>query len=255
MRALPVRAGNATWQVPLAIVATAIGALLVGYVAVQLFFLPDMLAQGRMNRVPNLGRMEVEKARDKAASEGYVVTVGGERRSADVEAGRVIYQLPPPGFYRPRGDTVRLLVSRGTEPAVLPDLAGLEPGLGEEILSRLGLVITPPRNQPSELHPWGTIVETVPPAGTEIEPGIEVTMVISRGGTLVEMPDVRGLPLRAARDTLVAYGITVGQVAPLSSEEQGVEGAIVISGQRPPPGQHVHTGSAVRLELGRVTAP
>ncbi len=255
MSALQVRARNATWQVPLAVVVTAIGALLIGYIAVQLFFLPDTLAQGRINRVPNLGGMEVEKARDKAEGEGYVVTVGGERRSADVEAGRVIYQLPPPGFYRPRGDTVRLLVSRGTEAAVLPDLAGLEPGLGDEILSRLGVVITPSRSEPSELHPWGTIVETVPPAGTDIEPGTEVTMVISRGGTLVEMPDVRGLSLRAARDTLIVYGITVGQVVPLSSEEQGLEGAIVISGQRPPPGQHVHTGSAARLELGRVAAP
>ena len=253
MNAFSVRVGSATWQVPLAIVATAIGALLVGYIAMQLLFLPDTLAQGRINRVPNLGRMEVEKARDKAKSEGYVVTVGGERQSADVEAGRVIYQLPPPGFYRPRGDTVWLLVSRGAEPAALPDLAGLEPGLGEEILSRLGLVTTPPRHSPSELHPWGTIVETVPPAGTEIEPDTEVTMVISRGGTLVEMPDVRGLPLRGARDTLLVYGITVGQVVPLSSDVQDAEGTIVISGQQPRPGQHVHTGSAARLELGRVT--
>jgi beta-lactam-binding protein with PASTA domain len=252
MSALPTRVGSATWQIPLAIVATVIGALLVGYIAAQIFFLPDTLAQGRIDRVPNLGQMAIEQARDKAESEGYVVAVGGERRSDDVEAGRVIYQLPPPGFYRPRGDTVWVLVSRGTEPTVLPDLAGLEPELGEEILSRLGLAITPSRQKPSELHPWGTIAETVPPAGTEIEPGVEVTMVISQGGTLVEMPDVRGLPLRAARDTLVAYGITVGQVGSLSADQQGIDGPTVVTGQQPRPGQHVHTGSAARLELGRV---
>lgn len=252
MSAPPPGVGSATWQIPLAIVATVMGALLVGYIAAQIFFLPDTLAQGRINRVPNLGHMEVERARDKADDEGYVVTVGGERRSADVEAGRVIYQLPPPGFYRPRGDTVWVLVSRGTEPTVLPDLAGVELELGEEILSRLGLAITPSRQKPSELHPWGTIVETIPPAGTEIEPGVEVTMVVSQGGTLVEMPDVRGLPLRAARDTLLTYGITVGQVGSLSPDEQGIAGPTVVTGQRPRPGQHVHTGSAARLELGRV---
>lgn len=246
------RVGSATWQVPLAILATATGALLVGYIAAQIFFLPDTLAQGRINRVPNLGQMEVERARDRAESEGYVVTVAGERRSADVESGRVIYQLPPPGFYRPRGDTVWVLVSRGAEPTMLPDLAGLEPELAEEILTRLGLVITPPRQKPSELHPWGTIVETVPPAGTEIEPGVEVTLVISAGGTLVEMPDVRGLGLRAARDTLLAYGITVGQVGSLNPDQQDGVGSTVVTGQQPRPGQHVHTGLAARLELGRV---
>jgi beta-lactam-binding protein with PASTA domain len=67
------------------------------------------------------------------------------------------------------------------------------------------------------------------------------------------MPDVRGLPQAAARDTLEIFGLTVGEVTELvvaDSVEAGGGRPVVVTGQEPGPRRPVPTGSAIRLELG-----
>ena len=42
-----------------------------------------------------------------------------------------------------------------------------------------------------------TVIQSVPPAGTPITDETRVTLILSRGGTFLEMPDVQGLTLAA----------------------------------------------------------
>lgn len=238
-----------TRAVLVAIALTTVGGTLLGYFAAQVFFLPDTLARESMNQVPDLSGIDFDSARGRAEDEGYVIVSGGERRSARVAAGAVIYQLPPPGFFRPRGDTVRVLVSRGAEPVRLPDLTGLEPESATAIVTRLGLVTTSPRNETSEVIPLGNVVETIPPAGSEVAPGTEVTFVLSGGGSFVTVPSVVGLTVAAARDSIEASDLLVGDVQQIVSEGQ-FGGTAVVVGQSPPPGRSIRAGSAVRLDVG-----
>lgn len=252
-RAIVRRRRSALWQITVALLLATVGAAGLGYLAVQLFYLPDTLAQSRLNHVPDLTGMELEEARSTGESEGYAVIESGKRFADDVEEGEVIYQIPPPDSYLPRGDTLRVLVSLGPGRTTVPDVAGLDPEMAKSILRALGLETTPPRRVPNERYPQGTIVETVPPVGTTVEEGAAITLVLSRGGSILSMPDVRGLPLAAARDSLEIYSLTVGEVtgvegAPVS--EESVEGRVVVNGQDPAPGRNVRAGSAVRLQLG-----
>lgn len=249
-RAIVRRSRSATWQVAVAVLVATIGAAGLGYLAVQLFYLPETVAQSRLNLVPALVGMDIEDARGRGEADGYAVATAG-RYSEEVEEGRVIYQVPPPQFYLPRGDTLHVLVSRGPVRTLVPDLTGLDPELARSILRQLRLQMTPPRRAPSDLHPQGMIVETIPPAGTAVQRDTRVTLVLSRGGSILAMPDVRGLALAEARDTLEVYALTVGEVTTLAKPEVDVEGrVIVVTGQDPPAGRNVRSGTAIRLELG-----
>lgn len=252
-RAIVRRRRSALWQITVALMLATIGAVGLGYLAVQLFYLPDTLAQSRLNHVPDLTGMEFDDARAMGESEGYAVIESERTYADDVEEGEVIYQIPPPDFYLPRGDTLRVLVSRGPGRTTVPDVTGLDPEMAQSILRELGLGTTLPRRVPSERHPQGTIVETVPPVGTLVEEGAAVTLVLSRGGSILSMPEVRGMPLAAARDSLEIYSLTVGEVTGLEggpASEEVSEGSVVVTGQEPGPGRNVRAGSAVRLQLG-----
>lgn len=254
-RGIVRRRRSAAWQVGIALILATIGAVALGYLVVQLFYLPETLAQSRQARVPDLSGMSIEDARGLGESQGYVVLETGRRYSAEVKEGHVIYQVPPPEFHLPRGDTLRALVSHGPVHTTVPDVAGLDAEMARSILHRLGLPTTPPRRAPSEFQPLGSVIETIPPIGTPVGPGTRVTMVLSRGGSILAMPNVRNLTLSEARDTLEVYSLTVGEVTNLEGQPVSGEGSrVVVSGQEPAAGRNVRAGSAVRLQLGEGSA-
>lgn len=242
---------GATWSIVLAILAATLGAAAVGYLVVQIFFLPETLAEQRLSRVPDLSGRELEDGRAQAEAGGYVLLESGRLSWEDVEEGRIVYQIPPPDFFLPRGDTVRVVVSRGPTRTRVPRLEGLPPELASSILRGLGLGETPPRQEFSNLHPQGMVAGTVPPPGTPVEPGTPVTLILSGGGSFLTMPDVRGLGLAAARDTLDLHSLIVGEVINVQGGPANDDKArVVVSGQEPAPGLQVRRGSAVRLRLG-----
>lgn len=244
------RSRSATWQVAVAVLAVTVGAAALGYLAVQLFFLPETVAQSRLNRVPDLTGRDVENAIEYGEDAGYAVIESGGQFSDDVDRGEVLYQIPPPESYLQRGDTLWVLTSLGESTPTIPDLAGVEPRIARSILARLGVEITASRRESSDLHPQGMVTQTIPPAGTPIEEGVRVTLVLSRGGSFLEMPDVTDLPLVQARDSLESFGLTVGEVTGVEEDQATGEGSVVVVSQDPAPYRRVRAGSAVRLRLG-----
>lgn len=239
-----------TWQIVLALALATLGAAGIGYLAVQLFYLPETLADQRVAQVPDLSGRDLEDGRSQAEASGYELVESGRLAWEDVEEGRIVYQIPPPDFYLPRGDTVRVVVSRGPVRTEIPRLEGLQPELAASILHGLGLSTTPPRREFSNLHPEGAVVGSVPPVGTTVGPGTAVTLILSGGGSFLPMPDVRGLSLAAARDTLDVHTLTVGEVRTVRGGPTASEARVVVSAQNPQAGQRVRRGSAVRLDLG-----
>lgn len=254
-REIDERKRSATWQVSIALITATLGAAGLGYLAVQLFFLPETVALARLNRVPDLTGLDLEDAVRAGAASGYPVAESGRQHSEEHGEGDVIYQVPPPDSYLAQGDTVWVQVSLGESEPVVPDLAGVEPEVAHRILLQLGVEVTPARRAASDIHPQNTVIETVPPAGTPIRSDTRVTLVLSRGGTFLEMPNVEGLSLAEARDTLELYSLTVGEVTGMADPQLAGEGSVVVVDQDPGPRRRVRSGSAVRLQLGEAPRP
>ena len=251
-REMVERSRSAAWRVPIALIAATLGAGALGYLGVQLFLLPETMAESRLHRVPDLTGLSIGDAIKAGRSVGYEVVASGRQYAADVDEGDVIYQIPPPDSYLADGDTVFALVSLGAPQTRLPDLAGLEYESARAVLHQIGVSVAAVERQPSELLPQNVVVSSDPPAGTPVEGDFSVVLRLSRGGTMVEMPDVRGLTQTAARDTLEIFGLTVGEVTSVGGADSTGAGErqVVVTGQEPGPKQAIRTGSAVRLQLG-----
>lgn len=251
-REMVERSRSAVWRVPIALIVATVGAGALGYLGVQLFLLPETLAESRLHRVPDLTGESIEDAMGDGRSAGYEVVATGRQYSDRVDRGDVIYQIPPPGNYLASGDTLFVLVSLGDPETRIPDVMGLDLEAARAIFGQLGIEVAGVRRAASELVPQNLIVSSDPPAGIRVEEDMRVALTLSRGGAMVDMPDVRGLSQAAASDTLEIFGLTVGEVTSVGADTLGIAGSalVVVTGQEPVPGRRIATGSAVRLQLG-----
>jgi serine/threonine-protein kinase len=139
----------------------------------------------------------------------------------------------------------RFVRSGGTE---VPDLIGIpEERLAEALAeSGLGFRSRSGSERYDDVVPAGQVLRHTPAAGTLAKRGATVSVTLSLGPQLMEVPDVRGRALQAAQVTLAAAGLAVGRTA-------GVHTANTPPGavheQFPPGGSRVGRASAVDLYL------
>jgi serine/threonine-protein kinase len=113
----------------------------------------------------------------------------------------------PPAEGLPKGSTVRLTVSTGDKIGV-PDVSGQAAGDAVAQLTGLGLA-TEQRGQHSPNgEPDGSVLGTDPPAGTLVEPGSRVVVVVQVDQ--VTVPRVRGMSLEDATAAIEGAGLVVG---------------------------------------------
>jgi serine/threonine-protein kinase len=190
--------------------------------------------------VPDLVNLTVEDATARLDELGLVVAVT-EQFHEEVDAGRVVSQSVPPGEEVAPDSTIDVVVSRGPAPVPVPDLRDQPYDAAAAALTDAGL--TPARqdvfdNDVAE----GRVIRTEPAAGTEVDRGSEVTVVVSRGPDLVEVPRVVGLTVEEASETLTDAGFEVeveGRFRP------GRE----VTRQTPAAGSRVPRGSVVTIRL------
>ncbi len=126
--------------------------------------------------VPNLQGLSRQEAITQLRQAGLEKGKVEERPSTQPQ-GRVLESDPPAGKEVDRGTTVDLVVSSG--PATVPDVVGQQADAAASELESKGFTVTRERRTTSEGEP-GTVVAQNPSAGTEVEPGTEVTIVVAR---------------------------------------------------------------------------
>jgi serine/threonine-protein kinase len=112
-----------------------------------------------------------------------------------------------------RGDTVRLVVSKGPKPRVVPSgLAGLPVEQAIEQLERIQLQARP-NEVFSDSTPEGIVISADTPGGTQVERGTTISLDVSKGPVPVPVPDVRQVQtLQEAVALLEEMGFQPGNV-------------------------------------------
>ncbi len=167
----------------------------------------------------------------------------------DVERDHVAAQDPRPDTEAPEGSTVTITVSAGPGDAAVPTVVGMPQDEAEQALEDAGFKTRVERAFSDEVRD-GRVVGTSPPAGTTLERGSEVTLLVSRGPEQVEVPDVTGDSEDNARSALEGAGLRVGKI---TREESGEEPGTVIE-QSPAAGEELDKGDAVDLTVAQPTA-
>lgn len=103
-----------------------------------------------------------------------------EAPSPEVPEGRVISMTPTPGTLVDPGALVSVTISTGAEQVVVPDVAGLPEADALAILAESGFR-TESIPTVSDTVLAGTVIGTIPGAGTSTEPGALVSLQTSTG--------------------------------------------------------------------------
>lgn len=157
-------------------------------------------------RVPNVVGASLSTAQDRLESEGFEVTVS--RRESDKPVDTVIAQRPGAGETAESGARVRITVSSGVGTGTVPQVEGETLEVARDRLETAGFR-TRVRKQDSEEVDEGTVIQTSPPGGTIAPRDQVVTITVSTGPAQVDVPDVTGQPVEAARATLDELGLRV----------------------------------------------
>ncbi len=128
----------------------------------------------------------------------------------------------------------------------IPDMANLTRAEAENRLRELGLEVVV-AEQPSQDVPRGFVIGTEPTLGSTVPVGSTVTLVVSDGKEITEVPDLTGLTteeaLQALEDAKLELTSTV-----LEEPNDVVEKGKIIT-QNPPQGSQVSAGTRVSITV------
>jgi serine/threonine-protein kinase len=124
-----------------------------------------------------------------------------------VEKDVVIRTDPPAGGTVSPNTKITVYVSKGRAPITLPRVVGQNVDQARAALQGLGLEVAITERENDK--PAGEVIDQNPIEGASAERGAKVTLTVSTGPPLVDVPDLRGQPAQAARQQLEQRGFRV----------------------------------------------
>ena len=186
--------------------------------------------------VPKLVGLPLAEAQGTAQRAGIDVAVETRAYSDAVPVDAIASQDQPPGKRVKAGRVINVVVSLGREMIAVPDLVGQPLLQSRLVVEGARLQIGQVNERFDDTVKPGLIISQDPPAGTRIPRGSALTLLVSRGPELVEMPVLVGRPLEEARRRLEELGLIVRQVR--SAVSPDLEPGTVVD-QSPDPGRRV----------------
>jgi serine/threonine-protein kinase len=195
--------------------------------------------------VPATAGLSREEATEKLEAAGFGVAVETVN-SSTVEEGLVIHSEPSAGKTATHGSDVTLFVSSGPKLAKVPVLVGTQRSVAVQQIRGRGL--EPSISEEESTTPAGEVISQSPDAGSEVEPGATVAIVVSAGKQQAKVPNVIG----KQRSEAVQAVREAGLEPTVEEEETEVAGKVGRSiDQFPPPGSELEPGAAVTIVVGK----
>src|SRR5262245_2909931 len=170
-------------------IAIAVGAILVLLLIGLVVWLLVSGGDNETKTVPAVQGIPLEQAVQRLESAGFEVEMANEAN--DAPSGTVVAQDPGAGTEAEEGSTVQLTVSSGPDTVAVPNAVGLAEAEARDRLVAAGFQVES-TGVFSEREP-GTVASQTPAAGAAAKPGSTVSIEVSKGTGLVQVPNVVGL--------------------------------------------------------------
>jgi serine/threonine-protein kinase len=161
-------------------------------------------------------------------------------------AGEVTAQEPRAGVKLTVGSLVRLNVSKGPQPIVVPSVIG-EP-FAQAASELQALQFKPQPRYVEDNQPADTVIGQSPTAGGTAGKGSVISLTVSKGPKTATVPDVTSFDLASAQQQLRASGFKV-QVTEQDVSDPNQVGTVLA--QDPAVGAQAPKNSVVHLTVGR----
>jgi beta-lactam-binding protein with PASTA domain len=156
--------------------------------------------------VPNVVGQGGEAAQQTLEDASFRAVVE-QRESSFEQEGRVIGQIPKGGTSEEVGSPVSITVGTGPSTVQVPDLYGNNPEQAATILQGVGLELGAVTKDYNANVAEGLIFYQDPAAEQSLKPGSAVNVTVSLGLEPVEIPEVFGMALEMAQQTVVNAGL------------------------------------------------
>ncbi|WSQ30010.1 Stk1 family PASTA domain-containing Ser/Thr kinase [Streptomyces sp. NBC_01527] len=189
-------------------------------------------------RVPDVrgtGSAEARRALKKA---GLVPGMVTKEFSEDIGRGQVIRTDPGAGAERHPDSAVALVVSKGS-PVDVPDLTGLSVQEATDALDEDGLKAKVLPGRVNSPEAAGDIARQSPGGGSQAAEGDTITLTVSKGPRMIDVPDVTGKDVDEATRLLKAAGFEVEVDRPFLSFSDTIASQSVDGGDRAPEGSTI----------------
>ncbi|MCT9008569.1 Stk1 family PASTA domain-containing Ser/Thr kinase [Streptomyces sp. NPDC054766] len=164
----------------------------------------------RTVKVPDLKGFALFKAREVLKGDGLAAGMVTRAFSEDVTKGFVIGTNPGAGTPRHSGSAIAIVVSKGA-PVELPDVTGSSVEDATAQLEGAGLKVKIAAERVNSEFDKGQVAGQTPGAGREAATGDTVTLTLSKGPEMVEVPDVVGDSVDDAKKALEDAGFQIDE--------------------------------------------
>lgn len=198
--------------------------------------------------IPNLVNLTLEEVTEKADSLELKLETT-EAASSEVEEGRIISQDPPfkEGEKIKKGETIKVVVSKGPETNSLPNFVGLKIEDVRDLALEIGIELVEDVQNNNKVEA-GYVVKQDVAEGTLVKSGDTVKVVVSGGTAKTKVPYVIGMDEGTANATLVNANLKT-KVTYISDNEK--ENGKVLS-QSINSGEEVAEGTEIEIQVNKV---
>lgn len=196
-------------------------------------------------RTPKLIGLSKEDAVKMLTAAGFELGNTREEYSDSADAGIVIDQDPVADKDIAKGSKINLVVSAGREKVKVPNVTGRDQNEAIRIIQSAGLQVGNISQQQNNASA-NTVISQEPRAGSEVEKGSSMSIVVSIGPRQVTVPDVVKMARSAAVAALAKDGLK-SSVVTCSPADAAQEGKVVA--QDPVAGSEIDKGSTVKITV------
>jgi serine/threonine-protein kinase len=188
--------------------------------------------------VPNVVGQTKEQAEASLTKRGLVYTPV-EVDAPDKLPGTVISTTPVAGTKVPKGSMVTVTIAKAPQ-IPIPAVAGMDQAAAQTLLTNAGFSVSVTA-QPHATIPAGKAIGTTPAAGTKVDKGTFIVLLVSTGPSTVAVPDVTNQQCQSGATTLqnAGFGVTINGTPS--------NPASLVASQSPPGGSMAAPGSTVTI--------
>ena len=226
-----------------------IALLLVGFMIGAFFSFGKFWSNNEV-AVNNVVGQQIDIARNILSNQNLRVSES-EAFNDKVPAGYVISQYPEAGIVVKEQRMIVLVISKGGEVAVVPDLRGLNRRDAELKIKNAGLIVGRVDEQFNTDIPVDTIIAQQPRPPAQVNKNTSIDLVISKGAPgprKFAVPDFRGTPLTTIGTQLDSLKLKQGKVTEEVSDKYQPG---TISGQNPIAASEVSEGGVIDLIVAK----
>ncbi len=200
---------------------------------------------GVLVQVPNVvGQQEADAI--AALKQLELIPLVIKTASTNAPAGQVTAQHPGSGESVPAGTTVEIDVSSGPDAVAVPNVAGLSLADATSKLEAEKLVVHLDTDS-SDTVAEGIVISQSPSAGVSVKPGTTIGLVISSGKKQGTVPNLVGMDLTNAQNTLTMSGLVLGSQS--QANDAATAGQVIA--QDPAAGTSVAQGTTVNVVISK----